>query len=272
LRVLFQTAAEAQAAADEAGVLEAIVRGLARAGLNAHAALRDPGTDKLVVQRAVLVPAHTQAAVEARLGRPLVGIELHPTNHPYDAVVSRGDVVWLPSAAAWLGSALPWLDRRTVRLFARLRSVGQGVCAPVTDGTAVLGALSVWGEVVTEADVPTIALLGRHAGGALAALRLRRRELDRARLDGVLLAARTATHVLSNHLMLTVGSAELIARSPDLPPRLRSLAELGLHGAVQAAEALRQLQGIVRVEEIDHGAAIGTTLDLNRSSAPPSCH
>ena len=48
---------------------------------------------------------------------------------------------------------------------------------------------------------------------------------DQARLDGVRLAARTLEHHLTNHLTLTVGYAELISEDPELPERLRQMAE-----------------------------------------------
>ena len=276
LRILFETAAEAQAAQNEGAVLAAVASGLNRAGFSAHLDLLDgearvgAATGRLVLRHAALLPAELQPAVERRLGRPLVGIELDRNVPPYGAVLTRGEVVWEPDAAAWLAHALPWLEPGALRVFSRLRGVGQGVCAPISDGTTVLGALSVWGEVMAEADLPTIALLGRHAGGALTGLRLRQRELERARLDGVLLLARTIAHEINNALSPVTGFAELLSVDPTVArnPRLLTYARAIGEGAEQVAEKVRRLQRIVRLEETE--SSLGPNqpvLDLERSAS-----
>ena len=65
--------------------------------------------------------------------------------------------------------------------------------------------------------------------------------LERARLAGVQLAARTAQHELNNSLALTLGNAEMLAEHPDLPTDLRVLADQSLRGAQLAAEAVDRL-------------------------------
>ncbi len=281
LRVLFETAAQAQAAPDEAALMAAVAAGLNRVGFSAHLDLLEHaehaedaagGMGNLVLRHAALLPAALHPAVERRLGRPLVGIELDPEAPPYGAVLRRGEVVWEPDAGAWLAQALPWLDRGAVRVLGRMRGVGQGVCAPITDGAAVLGALSVWGEVVTEADLPTIALLGRHAGGALSGLRLRRRELERARLGGALLVARTVAHEINNALSPVAGFAELLALAPEVAqvPRLTTFARLIGEGAQRATQAVARLQRIIVLEETE--SPLGPdrpVLDLDRSAPAP---
>ncbi len=95
--------------------------------------------------------------------------------------------------------------------------------------------------------------------------------LERSRLEGALLAARTATHHGNNALSLTVGYAELLAVQPDLPASLRPMALEALRGAREAAETLEKLQRIARLEKAPGplGLGIDSVLDLERSSAPP---
>jgi len=89
------------------------------------------------------------------------------------------------------------------------------------------------------------------------------------RLEGVLLAGRTAQHELNNRLSLTVGYAELLATSQDLPPHLRMYAEEALRGTREAAEMLQRFAEIHRLEERHWGPQVGTTLDMDRSAAAP---
>ena len=68
-----------------------------------------------------------------------------------------------------------------------------------------------------------------------------------ARLDGVRLAARTLEHHLTNHLTLTIGYAELIAEDPELPERLREMAQMVLESAQAAVERVRRMRQVARV-------------------------
>jgi len=90
---------------------------------------------------------------------------------------------------------------------------------------------------------------------------------DGARLDGVLLAARTMEHYVNNRLTLTVGFAELIALHPRLPSELREWAQMALTGAQDAAALIQKLGRVTRLYE--SAGSGGTILDLERS-APPS--
>jgi integral membrane sensor domain MASE1 len=106
----------------------------------------------------------------------------------------------------------------------------------------------------------------------VAALFAERRALEtdqviRARLEGVLLAARTMEHQLGNKLALTLGWTELLAANPALPTTLRPAAEEALDGAQQATVILRQLQALSRVEEADWGPNVPATIDLTRSTS-----
>jgi PAS domain S-box-containing protein len=96
-------------------------------------------------------------------------------------------------------------------------------------------------------------------------LRLEADGRERARLEGALLAARTALHHMSNQLALTVGYAELLASDSRLPPDLREPAAEALQGAEDAVRTLRSLQRVARLEATDQGAPDGPVLDVERS-------
>lgn len=266
LRVLLQAAAEAQAATDEAGVLAAIGEGVRAVGFNGHLSLIDPQSGSLIVRHAVFVPAEVQPAIERRLGRPIVGLEIAPHVPVYVETIRSGAVSWVPVAAEWLQQALPWLDERVVRMIGRLRAVGQGVCAPITDGTTVLGALSIWGAVVTEADLPAVALLGRHAGGTLTSLRLRGQEMERARMDGAVKLANALAHELNNELAVTAGMAELLVEVPNLPDGAIALAHDIFSAAQRSASLVARLNSIVRFAEVPPSPGIPPMMDIGRST------
>jgi len=269
LLVLFEAAAAVQEAEDEAAVLNAVAGGLARIGVSAHLDLLRPMTGDFVLERAVIEPAELLASVEDRLGRPLRGVTLDPEEWPYDAVLRRAEVVRVSDVADWLSRALPWLDRRAVRLFGRLPALGQGVCAPITDGATVLGAVSVWGDVIGEADVPAIALLGRHAGGALSLLRLRSRGQDRVRLDAALLVSRAVAHEINNAFSPIIGGADLLGTVPAVAsdPAASAYLKMIVDAAGDVASKVRRLQRIVRVEQTEALLGPGRpVLDLERST------
>jgi hypothetical protein len=93
-------------------------------------------------------------------------------------------------------------------------------------------------------------------------------ELARAaRLDGALLAVRTAQHVLQSQLELSHRYGAMLARHPRLPVDLREWADEAVRGVDEAIAALGQMQNLARLEEVDHGTMIGTTIDLDRSAA-----
>jgi integral membrane sensor domain MASE1 len=107
----------------------------------------------------------------------------------------------------------------------------------------------------------------------VAAVFAERRQLEeervaRARLEGVLLAARTIEHELCNQLALTVGFAELLRADPTLPPGLRDAVDGALEGALAAATTVQQLQQLEWLAETDWGPDIPSTIDLERSRPP----
>jgi PAS domain S-box-containing protein len=144
-------------------------------------------------------------------------------------------------------------------LQAGLRAV---VAAPLLQEARLLGVVTVATDVPgTQFEQDDAALLELLASLAAAALV----GLERSRLEGALLAARTAQHALNNQLALTVGYADLLAADLRLPPDLREVAHEALTGAQAAAATLQQLQRITRLEEIDQ-AGPGPVLDLARSA------
>lgn len=137
---------------------------------------------------------------------------------------------------------------------------------PIADGTRRLGALWVatrWpGGEIDRQDVEVLELLAGLAAASLVAL-------ERVRLEGVLLAARTAQHEGNNLLALTVGYTEILANDPGLPPRLLEMAVEAHDGARQAAEVLRRLREIIRIREVGFGPADLSTIDLAASTVAP---
>jgi signal transduction histidine kinase len=89
--------------------------------------------------------------------------------------------------------------------------------------------------------------------------------LEHARLDGVLLAARTAQHELNNQLAIARGYAEMLAGSPDLPPHLTEMAEEVKNAADDAANIVRQLRGISHIHEHHWPGPSDTTINLAKS-------
>src|SRR5437667_5133078 len=85
---------------------------------------------------------------------------------------------------------------------------------------------------------------------------------DSARLEGVRLAARTLEHHLTNHLTLTVGYAELIAEDPELPTRLREMAQQVLLSAQAAVDSVRRLRQVQQVRLTDEGMPGGPLIEL----------
>src|SRR5438067_13814415 len=85
---------------------------------------------------------------------------------------------------------------------------------------------------------------------------------EQMRLEGVRLAARTLEHHLTNRLTLTVGYAELIAEDPELPERLRQMAEQVLESAQLAVESVRRLRQVDQIRLVDQGIPGGPLLDF----------
>lgn len=96
-------------------------------------------------------------------------------------------------------------------------------------------------------------------------------ELERARLDGVLLAARTAQHRMNNDLSVTVGMLDLILVDPRLPSDLKVMIDDALQGVQSAADTLHLLQRLTRLESVDVGGP-GNVLVIDGSAYNGGSH
>jgi hypothetical protein len=269
LRALFEATVELHVASTEERVIELLGSAVVGVGLNAHIAtlVRDGAPDGMGLEiRYAALTDRLLPTVERLLGRSIAGIRLDGRGvAPYPVVLSEKRVVPVDDAAAWLRRALPWLDVRAFRTIARLRGVGQGACAPITDGQSVLGVLSVWGPALTDADLPTLGLLGYQAGTALASLGMRRAAAERAQLDGAVKTARLVAHELGNQLAIIIGYGEQLAAG--LTGEQAEHAERVVAGAEAAGRIIARLQRIIRFEETDVGG--GPMLDLVAATDPP---
>lgn len=90
-------------------------------------------------------------------------------------------------------------------------------------------------------------------------------DLERARLEGVLLAARTMQHLMNNQLALTVGYCDLLAALPELSERARRMALEALRGADEASATLAKLGRIRRLEFDTSVDSHEPLLDVERS-------
>lgn len=91
---------------------------------------------------------------------------------------------------------------------------------------------------------------------------------DAARLEGVLLAARTMQHELNNQLGITVGYAEMLATDDGLSDEQRELASIALHGAERAVALLNRLRTVTQLDLQHLGAPDGPVLELAQPALP----
>jgi DNA-binding response OmpR family regulator len=142
--------------------------------------------------------------------------------------------------------------------------VRTAVAVPLLHEGRLLVALSVISFDATKRfsseDAEMLELLASVGAAALVGL-------ERARLDGVLLAVRTLEHELNNKLTLTVGYTEIIGSADDLPPRLLAAASEAYRGAQDAARIVQRLQQVIQLQETEWGLQVGTTINLNESTS-----
>jgi GAF domain-containing protein len=138
------------------------------------------------------------------------------------------------------------------------------IAVPLLHEARLVGTLAVGrgcldgGAAFTQEDADVLEMLASTAAAALVAL-------EHARLDGVLLAARTAQHELNNQLAVARGYAEMLVGSPDLPPHLHEMAEEVMNAADDAAGIVRQLRNISRIHEHTWNMPGDSTIDLAMS-------
>src|SRR5712691_3380596 len=109
-------------------------------------------------------------------------------------------------------------------------------------------------------EAETLETMGTLCAAGLAAF-------ERARLEGVLLAARTAQHELNNRLGVVLGYAEMLAEYPGLPDSMNELVSEIVSGAKDLAETVDQLRRVTRIRETPRPSLTGPTLDLHESVA-----
>jgi CheY-like chemotaxis protein len=142
--------------------------------------------------------------------------------------------------------------------------VEAAAAVPLIHEGELIGTLAVAarpGLTFSRQDLETLELLASTTAGALVAL-------ERARLEGVLLAARTAQHELNNQLAIARGYAELLVAAPDLPPQLFEVAQEVMRAADDAARIIKQLRTVARIRETRWPEPSETTINLSASARP----
>jgi len=147
----------------------------------------------------------------------------------------------------------------------RLAADGRTAAAvPIVHNSRLFGALAVTrpatGERFTHDDAEILGLLAGLAAATMVGA-------ERARLGGVLLAARTAEHELNNQLAVAAGFASLLVDSQDLPEHLRPIAQDALDGALEASRLVNEIRRVQHVELVEGSVRNGNVIDLGRSVA-----
>jgi CheY-like chemotaxis protein len=161
---------------------------------------------------------------------------------------------------------LDQIENGEVDPFLAAAEVRSAIAVPLLHEARLVGALAVGSTAsrdgqakrFTRDDADLLELLTSTAAAALVAL-------EHARLEGVLLAARTAQHELNNQLAVARGYAEMLVGSPELPSHLHELAEEVMNAADDAATIVRQLRNVSHIEEQCWNEPGDTTIDLARS-------
>jgi CheY-like chemotaxis protein len=188
-------------------------------------------------------------------------------------------------AARWTGQSEPAVAARRSRLdgaeppgllnaidaaaraSAELRShaaVEGAMAVPLVYEDQLLGTLGIgWqedGRVLSREDAEALETMSTMCAAGLAAL-------ERARLEGVLLAARTAQHELNNRLGVVLGYAEMLAEYPGLPESMAEVVSEIVSGTKDLAETVDQLRRVTRIREAPRPPLTGPTLNLTESVA-----
>ena len=139
---------------------------------------------------------------------------------------------------------------------------GSCIAVPLIHEGQLLGTLALGTRdkqrTFTREEAENLETMSTFCAAALAAL-------ERARLQGVLLAARTAQHELNNRLGVVLGYAEMLAEYPDLPETMTEVVAEIVSGAKDLAETVDQLRRVTRIRETPRPSLTGTTLNLHES-------
>ena len=217
-------------------------------GSIAEEAMRLLGGDRVVVARwdpreETLLPIATRAAEGADEADP------EPAESSIGLAVRRRRPVVVNHPA--VGSAR--------KRGASSSGVYAEVAAPLLDEDTLLGAISVTtADESRQFGLEDAELLEVLAGLAAATIVGH----EEARLEGVLLSARTAQHEVNNRLSLVSGYAEILAEHPDLPADLQHPAQEIVRAARAAADILRKLGKVDALREVEWGPGLRPTLDL----------
>jgi signal transduction histidine kinase len=143
-------------------------------------------------------------------------------------------------------------------------SVAGAMAVPLVYEEQLLGTLGVgWQDdhrVLGREDAETLETMSTMCAAGLSAL-------ERARLEGVLLAARTAQHELNNRLGVVLGYAEMLAEYPGLPESMAEVVSEIVSGTKDLAETVDQLRRVTRIREAPRPPLTGSTLNLTESVA-----
>jgi len=141
---------------------------------------------------------------------------------------------------------------------------GNCIAVPLIHEGQLLGTLALGTRdqrrTFSREEAESLETMGTLCAAALAAL-------ERARLEGVLLAARTAQHELNNRLGVVLGYAEMLAEYPGLPDSMTELVSEIVSGAKDLAETVDQLRRVTRIRETPRPSLTGPTLNLHESVA-----
>jgi signal transduction histidine kinase len=139
------------------------------------------------------------------------------------------------------------------------RRARAAVAAPMMDDGRLIGAIAVTTtdrkRRFSREDAELLEILAGLAAATIVGH-------EEARLEGVLLSARTAQHEVNNKLALVRGYAELVSDHPDLPAELRRMSLEIVRGARDASEILRRLGMLDELREVEWGPGLRPTLDL----------
>jgi CheY-like chemotaxis protein len=143
-------------------------------------------------------------------------------------------------------------------------SVSGALAVPLVYEDQLLGTVGIgWRDdsrVLGREDAETLETMSTLCAAGLAAL-------ERARLEGVLLAARTAQHELNNRLGVVLGYAEMLAEYPGLPESMAEVVSEIVSGTKDLAETVDQLRRVTRIREAPRPPLTGPTLNLTESVA-----
>jgi len=181
------------------------------------------------------------------------------------AEISNGQHPWQGLQRLHLGEGVVGrAAEQRAPLATGLDGPGAEFAVPLLHEGRLVGGLAVRtgkaGQAFTAESIESLEMLAGVAAAAFVGL-------ERAQLVAVTLAARELAHVLNNDLALPVGALELLREDPGLLPHLRQIVEEAGVGLSSAAEHVRRLQQVVRIQTKD--TPVGRALDLERSAERP---